>query len=433
MARKARKLKTPYAGLLPGLSDDEFAILKADIEEHGQQDPAIIDHEGNILDGMHRYKILGNKLRTQVLPGCAQMSEPERRAYAVMANLRRRQLSPSQWAEVERSVLIPLANELRWGPDWEAEKADPIRTEAQVGKMLNRPQQTIHDWTAKNTTITEAGKGCKARTDQKIPKADHELIWQRAQNGETQQAIADNPYKVSQQTIGKVVQKVQRQKDREAEQAARLKEIAEELGDEDDRGVWLGDFRELEGQIDSGKVDLIFTDPPYDRKTLPLYEDLARIGNRVLCEGGSLICYLGQFQIGEVLDLMRPHLRFWWICAVEHTGQLARMREYGVVVHWKPLLWFVKGTRGDKQTFVNDLVISNREKTDHVWQQSVIEASYYIEKLTPKGGLVFDPFCGGATTAVAAKRLGRRCITCDTDDKAVLTARKRLIDVDEAV
>ena len=45
---------------------------------------------------------------------------------------------------------------------------------------------------------------------------------------------------------------------------------------------------------------------------------------------------------------------------------------------------------------------------------------------TDPGDLVFDPTCGGGTTAVAAETLGRRWITCDTSPVAVAIARQRL-------
>ena len=62
----------------------------------------------------------------------------------------------------------------------------------------------------------------------------------------------------------------------------------------------------------------------------------------------------------------------------------------------------------------------------HPWQQSVVEARYYIEKLTPTGGLVVDPFCGGGTTAVAAKLSGRKWITCELDAEYAAIATKRI-------
>jgi site-specific DNA-methyltransferase (adenine-specific) len=75
---------------------------------------------------------------------------------------------------------------------------------------------------------------------------------------------------------------------------------------------------------------------------------------------------------------------------------------------------------------VEDLVVSHKEKSSHPWQQSVVEASYYIEKLTPAGGLVVDPFCGGGTTALAAKQAGRKWITCELDPEYAAIATQRI-------
>jgi DNA modification methylase len=86
------------------------------------------------------------------------------------------------------------------------------------------------------------------------------------------------------------------------------------------------------------------------------------------------------------------------------------MKHYGIKNQWKPMVWFVKGTRGDVQTFVADVVSGGREKTHHAWQQAEAEAAYYIEGLCPEDSVVLDPFAGGGTTLVAAKRLKRRWI-----------------------
>ncbi|MXZ99428.1 MAG: site-specific DNA-methyltransferase [Acidimicrobiaceae bacterium] len=55
---------------------------------------------------------------------------------------------------------------------------------------------------------------------------------------------------------------------------------------------------------------------------------------------------------------------------------------------------------------------------------SVIERCVLMA--TDPGDLVLDPTCGGATTAVAAEKWGRRWITCDTSPVAVSIARQRL-------
>ncbi len=76
--------------LLPPLTTDEFAALKADIKANGLREPIIVDDDGEILDGHHRHKIDKNAPR-RTLGG---MSEAERQAFVFSANFNRRNLSP---------------------------------------------------------------------------------------------------------------------------------------------------------------------------------------------------------------------------------------------------------------------------------------------------------------------------------------------------
>ena len=180
-------------------------------------------------------------------------------------------------------------------------------------------------------------------------------------------------------------------------------------------GLVVGDFREKAADIADDTVELIFTDPPYDRKSVSLYEDAARIGARILKPGGSLICYCGHYLLPDILPAMQKHLRYWWLNACVHADRKARMKYYGVVVGWKPMLWFVKGMRGDLQTFVSDTVSGAREKDIMEWQQAVNEAAYYIGRLTSPNGLIVDFCAGGGTTCVAAKHLGRPWLAFEKD------------------
>lgn len=191
--------------------------------------------------------------------------------------------------------------------------------------------------------------------------------------------------------------------------------------------VRVGDFRTALDDLPDGCVDLIFTDPPYDRETVPLYEDMARIAARILRPGGSLVTYLGQYAMPQVCDLIGRHLDFYWPLCCLHDGPGSVMALRGVRVKWKPMLWFVNGgSRFDTSMMVEDLVASTKEKSDHPWQQAVVEADYYIRKLTPEGGLVVDPFCGGGTTAIAAIQSGRKVVTCDVDPEWAKVASARI-------
>ena len=188
------------------------------------------------------------------------------------------------------------------------------------------------------------------------------------------------------------------------------------------------DFRKFMADMPENSIDLIFTDPPYDEESIPLYEDMARLAKRVLKPGGSLITYVGHYAIIKAGHLMENHLRFWWTIALEHSGNSARLPGKWVFVGWKPLLWFVKDGRNTKE-FVADIFKSQQPtKNEHEWQQDVSEAQYYIQQLCPADGIVLDPFAGSGTTLIAAIKLGRQSIGIEIDTDTANIANKRIHD-----
>ena len=66
-----------------------------------------------------------------------------------------------------------------------------------------------------------------------------------------------------------------------------------------------GDMKTLGENIADNSIDLIFTDPPYNEASLSLYGDLARLADRVLKPGGSLITYVGHYALFKINDLIR--------------------------------------------------------------------------------------------------------------------------------
>jgi DNA modification methylase len=101
------------------------------------------------------------------------------------------------------------------------------------------------------------------------------------------------------------------------------------------------------------------------------------------------------------------------------------MREYGIRAGWKPMLWFVKGTRDDKQNIISDVVSGTTEKSHHDWQQDQSEAEYWIDNLCPVDGIVCDPFLGGGTTAAAAIALNRKWVGFEIDHDQACVAMGR--------
>ena len=121
-----------------------------------------------------------------------------------------------------------------------------------------------------------------------------------------------------------------------------------------------------------------------------------------------------------------PAGEHWRVSAegMDRLAQLGRLDAAGPgsALSWKRYENEVPGRR------LNNIWHKQMSTTDkrYVVQtaDSVIERCVLMA--TDPGDLVFDPTCGGATTAVAAEKWGRRWITCDTSPVAISIARQRL-------
>jgi ParB-like chromosome segregation protein Spo0J len=97
---------TPYQ-LLPRLTDDENAALRADIKANGIRVPIDVDESGTIIDGHHRAWIageLGVDCPRRVVAG---LTSDQKRQHAIAVNAYRRQLS----REARRELIAKLRDE----------------------------------------------------------------------------------------------------------------------------------------------------------------------------------------------------------------------------------------------------------------------------------------------------------------------------------
>jgi len=199
----------------------------------------------------------------------------------------------------------------------------------------------------------------------------------------------------------------------------------------DEGGIVLGDFRQAGELIPDESVALVLTDPPYDRASLELYGAAAKLAARVLLPGSSFIADAPNYVLSEVLGLCSEHLRYWWTLALLLPGDHALMREFGVRVSFKPLVWFTKGGRFNKQNLILDTVLAPvKEKGEHEWQQGIHAAKFLIESLTVKNDMVLDPMCGSGTTLLAARRCGRRWLGIEAKVETASLARQRVAGPD---
>jgi len=87
-----------------------------------------------------------------------------------------------------------------------------------------------------------------------------------------------------------------------------------------------------------------------------------------------------------------------------------------------------KGKIPDDVFLLPSLNTMDKERTGYPTQKPLALLSWIIKMASNEGGIVMDPFCGCATTCVAAQQLGRKWIGIDIEEKAVGILVERLSD-----
>jgi len=190
-----------------------------------------------------------------------------------------------------------------------------------------------------------------------------------------------------------------------------------------------GDCRELIKQIPDASIDLIFTDPPYMKKFLYLYDWLSDEMLRIIKPNGFLLTYIGPYWKYTVMNKMARNWEYYFDFILLSTGNSSVIWTKKIICRHKSIIAYRKPEDINAHPRINVLsfwVGSGRDKRFHTWGQDESSARYYIDCFSKRGDLIFDPFCGGGTTAAICKTIGRNFITCDIDPEAVRVARTRV-------
>lgn len=397
------KVDPELASLIPPLSTEEREALKVSIREEGVRDRIAVAEDGTVLDGHHRFAIAGKEAPTRIVKG---LTTAERKAYVYQANFLRRNLSSDQQREV-KAAMKKVAFELR--------AEDKVKyTQAQVGKALGVDRSTVSLWFGRRNTVNTHGVS-RPDAKVKVPGKEKAALAARVAKKGSKQAAAD--YGVTQRRAQQIAKA---EKKREAEKKRPVAKLPK------DSPVQCGDFAKLGKTLADNSVDLIFTDPPYDGESIPLYGKLAKLAARVLRPGGWCLAYTGNRFAIEAANQMTPHLSYQWMMKVELDAGSLRFRALRIHNTWKPILAFAKPPVPCWWDWFTDSVTGKRTKDLHPWQQGEREATHFVKALSPQGGIVFDPMCGSGTTLVAAKTLGRQIRGFDIDQKQVGRTARRL-------
>jgi site-specific DNA-methyltransferase (adenine-specific) len=238
--------------------------------------------------------------------------------------------------------------------------------------------------------------------------------------------------------------------------------------------VYCGDGLEGLKALEGGSADLVFADPPYNRgKNFGNNRDRRRDyfgwterwvieARRTLREGGSIYVCSGWEHSGRIQEILSRHFTVrnritWrrekgrgarrnWKQNMEDIWFATKGDDYFFnLVKWKktviapyreggkPKDWVEENGRKHRWTHPSniwtDLCVpfwSMRENTPHPTQKPEKLVARIIEASSHKGDLVVDPFLGSGTTAVVARRLGRRYMGFEMNPDYIRLALKRL-------
>jgi len=175
-------------------------------------------------------------------------------------------------------------------------------------------------------------------------------------------------------------------------------------------------------QIDDQSVDVLITDPPYPNR-MNLFPD-------TLVDGLAML-YLGCKKAKKYVaffwnpfDVPQPPAGWHEVARhVWHKPDCKSITHYEVIVVWG------KEPKQRVSRVWSIPILDYRSLRDwkpHPTQKPVKLLRYLLEQYTEEGDIVFDPFIGSGTTAVACQQMKRHFIACDNNADYVQIANSRL-------
>lgn len=397
--------------LLPDPSPWEYEALKSSIRRYGVILPVVKDECGEVIDGHQRERAcreLG--IANYPVLTLAGLSEEDKRDHAFVLNQARRRLSRRQMRDL-------VAAELKRTPDLSS---------SWLARTLGTTDKTVEAVRQRLIATSEIPRFDRLRgRDGKGRRVARIVTHTAGEAGRAQRALKilgdDAPRKAIDLRV--------------AEKRARRKELGRAAGggaivrpDDGDIRLYRCPFQRLEAAagIEPGSTDLILTDPPYGGEFVPQVADLAALAGRILRPGGLLVMYYGHGNLDRVMGLLGEHLSLGWVAASVWDGVPNDVHGRQVFSRWKPILVYSKGEWAKRDWWMDVYKFDVKEKAVHDWQQPLPEAEKLVSDFSRPGDLVVDPCGGGFTTAVACKRTGRRCVSCDIDEAAVIRGQARL-------
>ncbi|MGA9149614.1 MAG: ParB N-terminal domain-containing protein, partial [Candidatus Nitrosopolaris sp.] len=310
IALKPLVVKEEYASLVPQISEQEYRTIKQSIKDNGQWVPIITNPQLIILDGHTRFRAC-QELDLEPRIMIREFEDPLlEKQFIIQINRNRRHLTSFQRIELEykydkiqselakkrMSEAGKIGAEKRWkgrsktDEPKESRSTDRVRqnytTPSNVPKPAGKTEVVGRaiDISAKNAQVSPATYNRGRKIIDSAPPA----VLKKLRTG--------------QMTVHKAYRQINNQKKIED---LKSKGANCNVKFPDDVKLIEGDLAEKCKDIQAESIDLIFTDPWYDDKSLPIYDEIAKVAATVLKDGGSLVTNCGQNLKYEVIQFMK--------------------------------------------------------------------------------------------------------------------------------
>ena len=194
--------------------------------------------------------------------------------------------------------------------------------------------------------------------------------------------------------------------------------------------IFLGDCREVLPQLEDKSVDLVLTDPPYPEDnrfdgSYELIHDVAVKTTALAVDNAWLLSDFGRHYFPNYITAWSPWNYYDLLIAYASNSMALCFCGFD---KYTPTLVFKKGTPKVKARWSN-LVEVIRYTDKWKWlnfPSPKYEEAYskYIAMFS-SGGIILDPFLGSGTTAYCAKKLNRKCIGIEIEERYCEIAANR--------
>jgi len=201
------------------------------------------------------------------------------------------------------------------------------------------------------------------------------------------------------------------------------------LGPYELNSIITGDARQLAEAVPDESVDLIFTDPVYDR--IDDYRWLAETAARVLKADRAMLIWVATPLLPHIIKAIDGLLDFRWQLIHYKPGRVVEKFGAAGYCKYEILLWYDKG-RLPRRRFVDvfqSMPFQSKLPQDinHIWAKDPDALALVVEKYSKLGDVIFDPFTGGGTVPAVCKMLERNYLAFEIDPATADAARERVL------